>query len=113
MEKCLKFRKGNGQTSVPLYLGEVAAKAHGTTPTSSPAPTALPAELDADFSLWLQGYPIAWSQSSPHWSEWATAQQMLSACEGKLENFWRELAETVSSDSKAAATPSSRGSPPS
>lgn len=32
MEKCLTFRKGNGQTNVPLYLGEVAQLASWPTP---------------------------------------------------------------------------------
>lgn len=111
MAKCAAFRKKNaGQKTVPLYLGETAKTALGTTPTSSPAPTAPPAELDAAFSLWLQGYHPEWNLSSPNYSDWATVQQMLSDSNGKPENFWRELARTVSSDSRAAETRSSRSS---
>lgn len=111
MAKCAAFRKKNaGQNTVPLYLGEVAQTARGTTPTSSPAPTEPPGELDAAFSLWLQGYRPEWNRSSPNYKDWVTVQRMLSDSNGEPENFWRELARTVSSGSKAAATPSSRKS---
>ena len=68
MEKCLTFRKGNGQTSVPLYLGEVAKLVGWPTPISNDAEKrGAPAPgngLAGDVQLASWGTPTA--QDSKH-----------------------------------------------
>lgn len=102
-------KKSDGEWATPMTSGRPKGKSThlGTIATLSPAPMELFAELDAAFSLWLQGYPPEWGLSSPNYSDWVSVQKMLSGSNGKLEKFWRELARTVSSDSKAPATRSS------
>lgn len=59
----------------------------GTTSSSLNAPTANRGafRLNANFSLWLQGFPETWSLSSPGWENWETILGLLESYYAKLE----------------------------
>jgi hypothetical protein len=60
-------------------LNEQAVAFLGTTPNGSTAPTTSIAQLNPAHSRWLQGYPSAWDEASPHYEEWQSVHARIAS----------------------------------
>lgn len=96
----------NPDGSLRSRLDQLPRQVHGLISESSHVETTSSAGsvLNAAMSRWLMGFPPAWDQSSPNFSEWDSVQKMLRDSSGPQASFWQKLAETVSSDSRGTAT---------
>lgn len=61
------------------YTNKVCDLLSGLIPRGFIAATDLPGRLNPDHSRWLMGYPPAWSEAAPNWTDWRYVQRELIA----------------------------------